>query len=163
MLSMGEVDNVTVTKHVKEHCHNANVEQLNRQIVSTSCKRKAIDDLSEKPAKIIRRELQDNLPSTINTSDVALIRKNLYNARRKLLPPLPTSVQQTFDILAKINIETSRGENVLLFNDAADQIAVFSCKSNIEFIGKVRRIYLDGTFNYCPQFFLSVFYDTRIL
>lgn len=41
LLSMGEVDNVTVTKHVKDHCHNANVEQLNRQIVSTSCKRKA--------------------------------------------------------------------------------------------------------------------------
>lgn len=157
VLSMGEADNLTVTKHVREHCHNANVEQLNRQIVSTSCKRKATNDLSEKPAKIIRRELQDNLPLTINTSDVAAIRKNLYNARRKLLPPLPTSVEQTFDILGKMKVETSRGENFLLFSDAAAQIAIFSCKSNIEFLGKVKRIYLDGTFNYCPQFFFQFF------
>nr|CAI5853672.1 unnamed protein product [Callosobruchus analis] len=53
ILSLGEMENVTVTKHITEHCHEANLEKLNRQIVSSSCKRKATEDLSEKPAKII--------------------------------------------------------------------------------------------------------------
>lgn len=157
VLTLGDVENLTITKHVQEHCHSANVEQLERQIVSASCKRKATDDLSEKPSKIIRKELQNDLPATIKTTDVALIRRNLYNARRKLLPPLPTSVEETFDILVNMNIQTSKGENFLLFKDRTDQIMVFSCQTNIEFIGRVKRIYLDGTFNYCPQFFCQFF------
>nr|CAI5835822.1 unnamed protein product [Callosobruchus analis] len=78
ILSLGEIENVTVTNHITEHCHEANPEKLNRQIVSSSCKRKATGDLSEKPAKMIRRVLQDNLPSTITTCDVAYVRRNMY-------------------------------------------------------------------------------------
>lgn len=44
MVSIGKVNNVTVTKHVKKHFHGANIKQLSREFVR---KRKAIDDLSE--------------------------------------------------------------------------------------------------------------------
>nr|CAI5835056.1 unnamed protein product [Callosobruchus analis] len=85
ILSLGEMENVTVTKHITEHCHEANLEKLNRQIVSSSCKREATEDLSEKPAKIIRRVLQDNLPSTITTCDVAYVRRNIEKGKPLLL------------------------------------------------------------------------------
>nr|CAI5823598.1 unnamed protein product [Callosobruchus analis] len=135
----------------------ANLEKLNRQIVSSSCKRKATEDLSEKPAKIIRRVVQDNLPSTITTCDVAYVRRNMYNARRKMQLALPKNIEETFDILEDTSIETNTGEPFIMFNDKTDQIVVFSCKSNIEFLGKVTRIYLDGTFSYCPKFFCQFF------
>nr|CAI5849718.1 unnamed protein product [Callosobruchus analis] len=113
ILSLGEMENVTVTKHITEHCHEANLEKLNRQIVTSSCKRKATEDLSEKPAKIIRRVLQDNLPSTITTCDVAYVRRNMYNARRKMQPALPKNVEETFDILEDTNIETNTDDMAL--------------------------------------------------
>lgn len=81
ILSLGEMKNITITKYIEEHCHDANIEKLNRQIVSSSCKREAVEDLSEKPAKIIRRVLRDNLSPTITTCDVAYLRRNMNNSR----------------------------------------------------------------------------------
>lgn len=48
-LTLGEGENrITITKHTREHCHDANVEKLNCEIVNFSCKRKAIENLSDK-------------------------------------------------------------------------------------------------------------------
>lgn len=120
--------NVTITKHIQEHSHEASVGCLNRQIVSSACKRRAVEDLSEKPAKIIRRVFQENLPSTVTTSDVARFKRNMSNARRKMQRK---NIEETFHFLDEVNIQTHRDEQYLLSNNR-----VFSCKTNIRMLDK---------------------------
>jgi len=52
------------------HNHNKNDEKiLNRQILSNSLKRKAIEDISCKSSKLIRSELKKGDVSTLTTND----------------------------------------------------------------------------------------------
>ena len=89
--------NVVLNKCELEHCHEADVVSLQRQIVSTACKRKATEDIAEKPSKIIRKVLQENLPPTFAATDVALVRNYIYNARRKVIPCLPRNIYEVHE------------------------------------------------------------------
>jgi hypothetical protein len=40
-----------------DHIHETNAQKLERQILRTACKRKAVDMMSERPSKIINSEL----------------------------------------------------------------------------------------------------------
>jgi len=77
-----------------EHHHEAVTENtINRQIVNTSCKRKAIEDVSTRPKKIILQELEHNeCAKEITVNDINRIRKNMYEKRRKTLPANPKSI-----------------------------------------------------------------------
>jgi hypothetical protein len=136
--------NFVVTKSNLDHL--TNLVSLNRQMISASCKRKAVEDLAEKPAKIIRKTLKENLPSTITNTDVEYVRKNIYNARRKFFPPIPKSVGEVHRILSELDIKTDKGEPFLFINNDSDNIVVFSCQSNLRILSSVTRIYLDGRY-----------------
>lgn len=142
------------------HSHEANEPKLNRKIISNSCKRKAVDDISEKPSKIIRKVLATNLPESLTTIDVSYIRKTIYNSRRKILPgPLPTNIQEVHDAvdLYSNTFKTSKGEHFLLINSRENNIIVFTCETNIRTLCKMNVLYMDGTFSYCTKFFLQLF------
>jgi hypothetical protein len=47
-----------ITKSDLEHSHDVNVETLNRQKINNSVKRKAEDDISTRPSKLIHQELK---------------------------------------------------------------------------------------------------------
>jgi len=49
------------------------------------------------------------------------------------------------------------GESFLILNDSEKHIIVFSYQTNLTFINKVDTIHMDGTFKYCPQYFLQMF------
>lgn len=156
--TLGELcSTLVITRSSGEHCHQANLVALNRQIINSSCKRKAIDDLSEKPAKIIRRTLKENLPPTVTNIDVEYIRKNMYNARRKFFPPTPTSISEVHRILSELDVKTDKGESFLFVNNDRENIVIFSCATNMRILSSVTRIYLDGTFNYCTKHFAQFF------
>jgi len=70
-------DNDVVKKVINYNHHEEN-EILNRQILSNKLKRKAVDDISEKPSKIINSELLKNDIDTLTTYDLQLIRKYIY-------------------------------------------------------------------------------------
>lgn len=59
---------------------------LIRQQFGNKVKRKALDNLSERQAKIIHKELKSCNIDTLTVSDINLVRKNIYNARRSLMP-----------------------------------------------------------------------------
>lgn len=152
------VRNNLIVRSNLTHNHNIDVKKLNRQLITTSCKRAASEDLAEKPSKIIRRELRENLPTTITTTDVDYIRKNLYNARRKHLPyALPSSAEELHTILSKLDIKTNRNENFLFINDDKENIVAFSCATNLRILCNIETVYVDGTFTYCPKFFTQMF------
>jgi hypothetical protein len=78
-----------------------------------------LTDLPEKPSKIIRAEVsQRDTEHELTTVDVALIRRNLYNARLSVYPSLPKSRRKIQEALDSVVIKTNRDEELLLENDA---------------------------------------------
>uniref|UniRef100_A0A6P7FDT9 Uncharacterized protein LOC114329322 n=1 Tax=Diabrotica virgifera virgifera TaxID=50390 RepID=A0A6P7FDT9_DIAVI len=75
----------------------------------------------------------------------------MYNARRSLLPKLPKSMEETHDILKTFPVKTNKNEDFLMVNDIKNQIIMFSCSSNLEFLADLDTICIDGTFEYCPK------------
>jgi hypothetical protein len=65
-------------------------ENIERQALSNGVKRKALDNLTHKPAKLLCQELRQNdFLDQIFTYDVDRARKNLWQARRSVQLPLP--------------------------------------------------------------------------
>jgi len=73
-----------------DHSHEASLNS-NRQIVANSLERKATDQVTTRPLKLIRNEVQSSaLDLTLN--DVHSIRRSVYRTRRKTLLSLPKNV-----------------------------------------------------------------------
>lgn len=64
-----------------EHNHQPDSTLL-RQITSNNLKRKAVENINERPIKLIRQELK-KVSADIAIEDIDRIRKNMYHARRK--------------------------------------------------------------------------------
>jgi hypothetical protein len=65
------------------HNYEASI-NINRQIVANSLKRKAIDQVTTRPLKLIRNEMQSSaLDLTLN--NVHSIRRSIHRTRRKTL------------------------------------------------------------------------------
>ena len=86
-ISPGASETVAGTKH--EHNHdpenrsNEKVESIGR------CKRKVSEDISARPFKVIRTELQDMTETNLQPQDIRAARKAMYRTRRKMQPPRP--------------------------------------------------------------------------
>ena len=159
-------DNI-ITKKGNDHNHKADEKKIARKTVSSICKRKAVEDLSERPSKIICKTLASNLPPSLTTTDVSYIRKNIYNCRRKVLPgPFPKSKEDVHQILSTYaetgaeTLLTNKGEKFLFVNDLENNIIILTCKTNIDILIRTNILYMDGTFTFCTKFFLSIFYDS---
>jgi hypothetical protein len=71
------------------------------QAFRNNVKRKAVDDICEKPSKIINQGLAESpmMLNLINTKDVSNLRKCLYRKRRSQLPRDIFETQRTVDTL----------------------------------------------------------------
>lgn len=147
-----------ISRTENDHNHEADIQKVNRHIVSTNCKRKAVEDIAEKPSKIIRRELEVDLPTTFTIKDREYVRKNVYNCRQKVLPgPLPKNIDEVVLVLENYKPKTCRGEDFLFLSSVEEHILVFSCEKNIRQMCQMSQVYMDGTFTYCTKFFLQLF------
>ncbi|KAL4125826.1 hypothetical protein QTP88_010066 [Uroleucon formosanum] len=81
----------------------------------------------------------------------------MYNARRNLLPPLPNTTQSVQEALNSIKYKSSKGEDMLLYNDFNSELVIICCKSNLEILCKSEMLYVNGTFEYCAKHFLQLF------
>jgi len=139
------------------HNHDSNeLAHLKRQQLSNGLKRKAITDISMKPSKLICTELSGGC-ITSTASDINLVRKNMYNARRTILPKLPTNSEEVHNMLQQNQIFTAENETFVMVNDKQTNIILFSCEKNLRFLSNLKTIYIDGTFQYCPKYFLQMF------
>ncbi|XP_025198937.1 uncharacterized protein LOC112597199 [Melanaphis sacchari] len=126
---------------------------------SNGCKRKAVENLYTKPSKILRTEISENISNlqTITTDDISLVRRNIYNARRKMVPPLPKTMEELQNSISNLNLKTDLNEQFLLINDPNCHIIIFSCDTNLKVLCESEIIYMDGTFEYCPKLFTQLF------
>ncbi|KAL4126757.1 hypothetical protein QTP88_010966 [Uroleucon formosanum] len=106
-----------ITEKNVNHRHKIDILKLQRQIVSASAKRKATEDICERPAKILHSIATVQDTSLIKVSDVKYIKRNMYNARRNLLPTLPNTTQSVQEALNSMKYKSSKGEDMLLYND----------------------------------------------
>jgi len=155
-------ENRLITFQRTEHTHDASTENnLQRQVLSTGAKRKAIENNCEAPRKIIKHALDENSldgnNSTIQVRDVNYAKRNLYNARRKIIPKIPKNSFDVHNFLTETQCMTSRNENFLQYNSKENGIIIFCCKINFEAMCKTEIVYMDGTFTYCVKHFLQLF------
>jgi len=141
-----------------DHGHDKTEEtNLNRQKLNNKLKRKAVDDICEKPAKLIHKELSNHDINTITSNDIDLIRKNIHRARSSILSKLPTTIEDVHELLKQITIHTNNDENFLIINDPITHIIMFTCNTNLSHLSKISTIYVDGTFKCCPKQFTQFF------
>ena len=74
-----------------EHNHEQGEKKVERQQLRSQVKRKATDDLTSPPSKIIRTELHKFADKLLGSGDVRSIAQSLYRERRKVYPILPKS------------------------------------------------------------------------
>ena len=151
-------DSNTVIDSFEDHKHNKPDEKtLNRQKLSNSLKRKAVEDISSKPFKLLHSELQRENVNTLTLSDTTLIKRNIRNIRSTIHHNLPKTVIETHEVINKIIIKTNTDEPFLMVNDHDNNIIGFSTTSNLMVLCDTNTIYVDGTFKSCPKYFLQIF------
>lgn len=151
--------NAVFSKKCGEHNHEANEALLSRQKINNVVKRKAQEDISTKPSKLIRSEMRAETHSleTLSVTDIKCIRNNINHARLLLVPKLPKSTMEVQHFLHSSNLRTSTNEPFLMCNDFLDNIVIFSCEKNLEFMCQQDLLYMDGTFEYCTKYFGQLF------
>ena len=97
------------------HSHDEGSEAcLNRQILNTSVKRKAIEDLCERPRKLRHKELQTQDSDILIYKDIRNISRNIHKARSSQLLPLQTDTEETREALNAVQVLTISKEQFLL-------------------------------------------------
>jgi hypothetical protein len=96
-----------LTEIKDNHTHDPETEvSLNLLDVQGRYKRKACKDLTLRLNKIIRTEL--STCSIVKHSDVHNIRKSIYRERRKILPPVPKSLNEAIEQVSNLVILTNK-------------------------------------------------------
>ncbi|KAL8594206.1 hypothetical protein ACOMHN_030100 [Nucella lapillus] len=118
-----------------EHTHDQDSQaSIERQQIRTVCKRKAVDDISERPSKIILTELTNRPDGELVPKDVKAVRQSIYRERRKLQPKLPTCRVEVHEALRDRNITSNDGEEMLQFNNERTGIILFTTLKNLQFL-----------------------------
>lgn len=69
-----------------------------------ACKRKATEDVTERPQKLIIGETGKLESSALFQEDISMVRQAVYRVRRKTQPKLPNSRPETHENLTDYNL-----------------------------------------------------------
>ena len=69
-----------------------------------------MEDLCERPRKLIHKELRSQYLSTLTYKDTRNISRNMHKARSSQLLPLPTDIEETHEALSAVQARTSSKE-----------------------------------------------------
>ena len=75
------------------HNHDMNERKIESKQLRVMAKRKVSDDISARPSKIIRQELQKLDESNLQTKDLKNVALAVYRERRRELPVLYLSLE----------------------------------------------------------------------
>ena len=119
-------DGLGVIKIRNEHNHEssekkAEVKQMRVRV------RKQSGDMTARPSKVIRQELQTTDEKTLEPKDLKNVALSLYRERRRNQPKLPKSLEEVFAAFETMDIVTNKEENMLAALSRDDDIAIFTC------------------------------------
>ena len=110
-------------------------------------------DVTKRPAAVIRNELRDMNENNLHRTDLRNVSLSLYRERRKHLPTLPKSREDTHAAIEMLDTMTSKDEKFLIVNDQESGIIIFStCLCN-----DVEELFIDGTFKCCARHFYQLY------
>jgi hypothetical protein len=92
-----------VMSATSEHSHDMNERKIESKELRVMAKRKASDDISARPYKIIRQELQKLDESNLQTKDLKNVAMAVYRERRRELPVLPKSRIEAHEALKSLS------------------------------------------------------------
>ena len=78
---------------MSEHNHDMNERKIESKQLRVMAKQKASDDISARPSKIIRQELQKLDECNLQTKDLKNVALAVYRERRRELPVLYLSLE----------------------------------------------------------------------
>jgi hypothetical protein len=140
-----------------DHNHDNNERRTEMQQLSVSVKRKAGDDLTSRPSKLIRSELHKLDGHLLHSEDIRSVAQSLYKAWRNI-PGLPKSRKDVHNAIELMDTRTSKDEEFVITNDVPSGLIIFSCSSNLEFLtNSAEEIFVDGTFRFCPKFVYQLY------
>ena len=87
-------------------------------------KRKAADDISTRPLKIVRSEIQRAGEDSLLEKDLKSLTLAVYRERRKEYPCLPKSRDEVHDAISSLNLETNKKELFCLDNSKEHGIII---------------------------------------
>jgi hypothetical protein len=96
------------------------------------CVRHNSGDISQRPSKVIRGELQKMDENLLNSRDLKNVAMSMYRERRKRFPKLPKSRLEVHKTLEGLNLQTNKNESFTLVNDAESGIVIFSCNTRMD-------------------------------
>ena len=123
-----------------------------------SCKRKAEDDLTERPRKIIVTEGQSMETDGLNQRDIDNVRKAMWRQRRKHQPKLPISRMDALRAISEIETR----QDVKIVTDEETQIACVYSPSAMVYLHRNQDMFGDGTFKSCPKHFEQLYISSRL-
>jgi hypothetical protein len=94
-----DADSTRILSGTLDHNHTTSDRSLERKLVRNRVKLKATEDISSRPAKIIKNELFASNEENLKPSDITSLRQALYRERRKKFPKLPSSIEEVSDVL----------------------------------------------------------------
>lgn len=92
-------------------------QDINRQKLSNNLKRKAVEEISVFPSKLICREFKNSDINSLTLNDTSLIKRNIRNARLSVHPNIPKNITETHTDMNEMAIVTNKNESFLFVND----------------------------------------------
>ncbi|KAL4142319.1 hypothetical protein QTP88_004802 [Uroleucon formosanum] len=111
--------------------------------LNSKLKRKALGDPCEKPCKIIQRKLRERDVSTLTTTDVNRIRKNIHYARSSIIPKLSKHLEELHLALTNLGYRFHLGQLIWRKIQSLVLSAVFKNKSEV---GKFLKLFFGLSF-----------------
>lgn len=139
-----------VMKQPTEHNHPPESEKtVQRHQIRGELKRKATEHLEERPLKMACTEAIKF--ESLDFNDAKMLRQSIYRERQKVRPKLPTSMQETCEIL------NSHESSMVYRIDEEANIVMFATPESVRFLCSTKQMYADGTFYTCPRFFYQMY------
>lgn len=153
-------EELIVSKHNLNHCHDEPCNStIQKAALVAALKRKATEDIGLTPKRLVHTVLKNTAFDALNVDDIKNVKRAVYRERRKKFPKLPRCQREVHELLHSMRgqIVSTRQEDFLLANDMDANIIIFSCNTNLRHLCLSDRIFMDGTFKYCPQYFFQLF------
>ena len=129
-----------------------------RRILRVAAKRKATEDISQRPSKVIKSVLYDIQEDHLQPKDLRSTSQAMYRERRIRHPSNPTSRNDVFEALRGPSVKSSKGENLLQVIDSDHGIVIFTTMTNLNFLcSDISDMFMDGTFKCCPKYFEQLY------
>ncbi|XP_068242338.1 uncharacterized protein [Palaemon carinicauda] len=141
-----------------DHIHLPDQRAIDRRMLRTTAKRKATEDITIRPNKLLRKELvKMHDENSLKPEDLKSTAKAVYRERMKFYGKLPVSRSEVHMLLKERELKTSKGEPFVCVNNEEEEIIIFSCLTNLMTLCNVHELFMDGTFQYCPKFFMQMY------